>query len=349
MLFEDLAFELLADVYLACDSITDVLNLSLTCHRLRNVYTSSRKLRILESACDTEFGPFEDAVQVVTHNASQPVHILRRVPLSMALIKQVIIVGRVAKRWESDIYPFKKWKDNYEDRRMLTNHERWRVRRAIYRIWLYTAAFHNNLHTRFTRNRPMLVQARARLLHNWSDAELAEIEDVRRIMRDVLSHNICPDNGTIQRKFRKRFPEHNHQLMFNVHLNYPPPPSAALQQYHSHHARQQSCQDWRHNKYRPSAWHEPGLEGWGDAVQHYYIVEDMLKLDPCQILWLKDNAPFKSQVERYVKGLGDWFDNNGETFGQTLEHVLHARGTEQEEFWTSVDTGSVDVVGAYEE
>ncbi len=52
----------------------------------------------------------------------------------------------------------------------------------------------------------------------------------------------------------------------------------------------------------------------------------MLKLDPAQILWLRQNTFSKGQVEAFVKGLGDWFENNGETFGQTLEFVVGERG-----------------------
>lgn len=343
MLFEDLPSELLGEVYTSCGSVADVVNLSLTCRRLRGVFNSSRKLHILQSACDANYGPMEDAVQLVTHNASQPTHIIRCVPLSEALLKQVIDVGRVAKQWE-DIYPFKKWKDTFEERRLLTNSERRRFRRALYRLWLYGSAYHNIAFPRYSRSQPLVNQRRALLLHNWSNAELAEIEDVRRILRDVLRHNICPSNGTIQRKFRKRFPDTNHQLLFNVHLNYPPPPSAAMQQLSIYHHRQMPSREHAYGKYQPSAWHEPGLEGWGDDVQHYYIVEDMLKLDPRQILWLKDNAPLKSQVERYVKGMGEWFDNNGETFGQTLESVLYARGEDVEEFKLDLDDLVLGVV-----
>ena len=57
----------------------------------------------------------------------------------------------------------------------------------------------------------------------------------------------------------------------------------------------------------------------------------MLKLDPGQIIWLKENAPLKGMVEAYVKGLGEWFENNGETFGQTLDWVLNARGVDEDD------------------
>lgn len=336
MLFEDLPSELLGEVYLSCSSISDVTNLSFTCKRLKGVFHSSRKLKILQSACEADYGPFEDAVQLVTHNASQSSYVMRSVPLSFPLLEQVVDVGRVAKRWE-DIYPFKKWKDVYEERRLLTITERRRFRRALYRLWLYTSAYHTPAYSRYTRNSPLVIRDRAQLLHNWSNDELAEIEDVRRILRDVLRHNICPSNGTIQRKFRKRFPDTNHQLLFNVHLNYPPPPSASMQQHSIYHHRQQAHQDYSYSKYRATAWHEPGLEGWGDDVQHYYIVEDMLKLNPGQILWLRDNARLKSEVERYVRSMGEWFNNNGETFGQTMEYVLKARGEDVDEFMLDLE------------
>ena len=69
----------------------------------------------------------------------------------------------------------------------------------------------------------------------------------------------------------------------------------------------------------------------------------MLKLDPEQIMWLKENAPLKGQVEMYVKGLGDWFENNGETWGQTLEWVLDERGEDAREILGAVADGDLGV------
>lgn len=102
--------------------------------------------------------------------------------------------------------------------------------------------------------------------------------------------------------------------------------------------------DYKHyNKYRPTAHHDPGYEGWGDDINHYYVVEDMLKLNPQQILWLKNNAPSKYQVEAYVKQLGDWFENNGETFEQTLDVVLAQRGVDVGGFRNAVADGEIGI------
>ncbi|KAF4543505.1 F-box domain cyclin-containing protein [Lasiodiplodia theobromae] len=340
MLLEFLATELVAQVYFHLTSVNDVLALSATCHRFRGIYLSSRKIPILEHAAEEQYGPLLDVTQLLTHNSSQPAHLIRTVPLSIAFIKQIVHVGRVAERW-ADLYPFKKWKYNFENRRLLSEAERRRVRRALYRLWLYARAFYNRAHPRETRmSRPVLLE-RAALLHNWSTWELAEMADVHAVLRDVVHGNVCPSNGTIARRFKKRFPDKDqNQLLFNIHLNYPPPVTNpfsspfhsspnALSNYYQHVGPHDNR--LHYSKYTATAYHEPGAEGWGDDIPHYYVVEDMMKLDPEQILWLKDNAPLKGQVEMFVRGIGDWFENNGETWSQTLQWVLNERGEDVDE------------------
>lgn len=95
--------------------------------------------------------------------------------------------------------------------------------------------------------------------------------------------------------------------------------------------------------------HEVGAEGWGDDIPHYYVVEDYLKLDPEQILWLKEHAPLKGMVEAYVRTLGEnsdgsnWFTNNGETWVQTLEWVLDERGEDIGEFMGAIADGGLGI------
>ncbi|OCK82810.1 hypothetical protein K432DRAFT_415071 [Lepidopterella palustris CBS 459.81] len=355
MQFDHLATELVTHVFLSCNSVSDVLALSSTCHRFRQIYNSSQKLVILEHAAEANYGPLEDLTQLLTHNASQPAHLLRAVPFSTALLKQITHTGRVAEKW-CDIYPFKKWKQNFEHRRLLTTEERYRLRRALYRLWLYTRAFHNRQHPRETRAAKLVIQKRAELLHNWSTLELAEIADVHAVLREVLHSNVCPSNGTIARKFKKRFPDNEHHS-FNIHLNYPPTPppcpapSLFNSQYHStpnvlsNHFHTTSAFNSRYSltKYSATSYHESGAEGWGDDIPHYYVVEDMLKLDPEQIMWLKENAPFKGHVEMFVRGIGDWFENNGETWVQTLEWVLTERGEDVVEVLGGVADGELGI------
>ena len=86
------------------------------------------------------------------------------------------------------------------------------------------------------------------------------------------------------------------------------------------------------------------VEGWGDEITQYYVVEDMLKLDPGQLMHLFEcvvghvrptNGVFvhhdhlngsKGMVEQFVAGLGDWFENNGETLVETVGAVVRDRG-----------------------
>jgi hypothetical protein len=351
MLFEDLATELVVQIFFSCTSVTDVTALSSTCHRFRNIYSSSQKLHILEKAAEAQFGPLRDLNQLLTHNASQPAHIVRSIPFSFALLKQIVQHGRVAEKW-CDIYPFKKWKYNFESRRLLTNEEQYNLRRAIYRLWLYSRAFHNRENPRELRATRLILLKRAALLHNWSTWELGEIADVHLVLREVVQSSICPSNGTIARKFKKRHPNNEHSLLFNIHLNYPPTAPQAYNPYTTNplstqfHNTPTYASRYAASKYSLHPSHEVGAEGWGDDIPHYYHVEDLLKLDPSQVLWLKENAPMKSMVEAYVRSLcpeNDWFTNNGETWMQTLEFVLDERGQDIAEFMGAIADGELGI------
>ncbi|KAI1932387.1 hypothetical protein LOZ58_000787 [Ophidiomyces ophidiicola] len=364
MAFEFLATELVLHVFYSCDSIADVFNLSQTCRRFYAIFNASQRLPILANAAEAEYGPTHEIIQLVTQNASQPAHNIRNANMSLSLLKQILQVGRVAKKWE-EIYPIKKWKVDYENRRVLDRLERFHLRRAIYRLWLYSRAFHSPSFPRTSRSVPLVIRERAELLHNWSSNELAEMEDVRLIMRDVVQHHICPSNGTIQRKFHKRFPDSTNSLLFNIHLNYHPSLSSRVYSNdhttseplffnaRSSHEKQAIDQNPAllnkyATKFRSDLYHEPGLQGWGDEIPHYYIVEDMLKLDPSQILWLRENTLLKEQVERYVESIGEWFENNGETFAQTLDWVINERGEDAVAFREAVVGGDLGIAGVVE-
>ncbi|KAI9714791.1 MAG: hypothetical protein M1820_000080 [Bogoriella megaspora] len=421
----ELAPELLTQIFLCCGDVRSVLTLSSTCQRLHSVANlPSKKLPILASAVDAQYGPLDSITQLLTYNKSQPAHKHRSVPISLALLKQAVDVGRVAAEWEA-LYPFKKWKEDYVNRRFITPMEKRKLRRALYRIWLFSAAFHNSSHPRDMRLVKPVIEARAALLHNFNNLELAEMLDIHNVLRDVVGSNICPSNGAVARRFKKRMPDGSHPLIFgwgsgvnvNIHVNYPVPAPTANSSmlnpsddngldsmFHSHLIRMNSLQtsdppfrsQFPHpqysnlgrpsprttDRYRPSALHDPASEAWGDAIAHYYVVEDMLKLHPGQVLYLKKHAPLKQDVLTSVRswaawgdtmsatqdlgaiaaagvgvetgaGLGwdipcrgaaDWFDNNGETFVQTLEWVLGERGETLAEMLGAVEGREVGVV-----
>ncbi|KAF2669470.1 hypothetical protein BT63DRAFT_261765 [Microthyrium microscopicum] len=338
---EYLASELLIQIFDHVGQVQDVLNLGATCHRLHDVQTSSRQLYFLQDAAERQYGPLDDAFQLLTQNDSQEAHIQRPIKVSLALLKQVVHVGRVAETW-ADTYPFKKWKDDYTNRRLLSLDERFKVRRAIYRLWLYTRAFHTPSHPRESRLYPSAMRARSALLHIWPTDELAEIADVRGVIRDILASNVCPSNGAVTRKFVNRHGDDAaRQLVFNltnIHLTFPPP-APPCPPNTGHFAQPPKSELFEHSPTfrasttRTKALHlgrygglDAGNEGWGDSMGHYYVVEDMLKLDPERILWLKERKMGRAQVVEYIRGLGDWFENYGDTWGETLEYVLAERG-----------------------
>jgi len=159
--------ELLSQIYNSLSTISDVLNLSLTSHHFHYHLRSSNRLPILFAAAERELGPLEDIAQLLTYNTSQPAHIRRKPQQSATLLRQMIRVGDVAKKIE-ELYPSRRWTHNFLERRILTGDETWRLRRAIYRYWLYCEAFQNRNYTRSTRQIPQIVEERAQLLRSWT-------------------------------------------------------------------------------------------------------------------------------------------------------------------------------------
>ena len=95
------------------------------------------------------------------------------------------------------------------------------------------------------------------------------------------------------------------------------------------------------------------MTGWGDEIAQYEIVQAMLKLNPAQIMSLYDYAVTRFHVETYVSNVigDDWFWNNGQTFLDTWNLVLVARGLDpyalREDImqgWSGVATNERDEV-----
>lgn len=164
--------------------------------------------------------------------------------------------------------------------------------------------------------------------------------DLNGIFRDVVETHICPSNALVMRRHKARFPDDPYPMRLQAS-----PHSLGLQQayFHTTHQVSKLLARSRQDSY--------GFEGWGDEIAHYYVLEDMLKLDPGQLMWLFNElmgstganetnnaylvngscAGGKTIVERFVANLGvEWFENNGETFVETAELVVGDRGEELE-------------------
>ena len=340
MQFTDLPNELVLHIYQSCEDIPSVLNLATTCRHFRKVLSPSQCLPTLFLAAEAQFGPLSSAIALVTHNTSQPAHLLRSAPAhSRALLTRLLDVGRVANKW-AYLYPSQKWRGPQScSRRLLTSLECHRLRRACYRLWLYSLAFHTPLHPRTTRLSPPVIRSRAALLRSWPTDHLTEMLDLYAIFRDVIQMHICPSNALVMRRHKARFPDEAYTMRLQASHH---PPGFPQAYFHTTPHVSKLLARSRQAGYGFG-------EGWGDEIAHYYVVEDMLKLDPGQLMWLFNeltgnieasltSAAFldsggygggKTVVETFIADLGgEWFENNGETFVETAGLVLGDRGEE---------------------
>lgn len=361
MHFSDLANELVLHVFQSCVSITDVLNLASTCHHFHAILNSSHRLPILYQAAEAQLGPLDDAIRLVTHNQSQAVHLPRQPPpQSFPLLQRLLEVGHTANQWTA-LYPSQKWRgEDSASRRSLSSLEQHCLRRACYRIWLYTSAFHTPLYPRTSRLSPQTIRSRAALLRPWPSHQLAEILDLHTIFRQLLHSHICPSNGTVIRRHKHRYPDDPFPLVSIT------APGTYRRQHMLFHQTNFHCTPHMSNllpsKYRSNQ-HGTSIEGWGDEIAHYYVVEDMLKLGPGQLMYLFETITIshgsaaaynagcssKGLVESYVAGLGDWFENNGETISETVGFVVGERGRDVCDLKNAIEEGREGIARRTEE
>lgn len=354
----DLANEILIHIFHSLSSIPDCLALAATNGHFRSLLASSHRLPILYDAAEAQYGPLGDAIRLVTHNTSQAPHIPRPLPpQSFALLQQIIEAGRVANKW-ADIYPCQKWRgEDSVCRRFLSDAERYKLRRACYRMWIYTLAFHNPANPRSSRSFPPVLRTRAALLRPWSGDQLAEIIDLQGIFRQVLQTVICPSNSAVIRHHKARHPNDPFPLFALTQ-----PEKWAREHALFQHRTHFHCTPHVSNLLTPDKLvngYGVAIEGWGDEISHYYVVEDMLKLDPGQMIYLHEqitetlgaaaafNAGWSSKglVESFVAGLGgEWFENNGETMAETVGYVVGERGGDGLELRAGVEDGLCGIV-----
>ena len=170
---------------------------------------------------------------------------------------------------------------------------------------------------------------------------MIEIEDLRTILEDVVSNDICPTNGATERSIYELCDfidvRHNHlRTNFRSWNSWPPDQytnhsfaqartlTASL--FHSHHA---GLDDKSRQDLPVSQRRKLEMTGWGDEISQYYVVQSMMKLSPAQIIHMQERAVTKLDVETYVLDQcdgGEWFWDNGQTFLDTWSLLLYKRG-----------------------
>ena len=346
MAMDALAPELLIHIFKSLHSAADIINLSLTCRYFNSLLPKSQKLALFFHTVDQEMGPVEEAIQLLTQNDQQALHIPRNPPLSFALLAQVTTVGRVAQRFVS-LYPLHKWTyENSENRRMLQHDEARRLRRAVYRFWSHCQALHS--HTLYRTSRPGSVNSeRLQLLRSWSTAELLELEDFRGILEQLLASEICPTDGDVfsrhpQTKSVYSFPFKRDTLLDPVKS------SIYAEVFHtSGHETSEPTQDSRLSTQERRF---KCMQGWGSDLENFYVVQAFLKLTPAQLLWLLDHAVYKSDVEQFVESqtMDLCFLESGSMLFHEWVTVLHQRGVDVQQVRDSIWEGEAGIVRAQE-
>lgn len=183
---------------------------------------------------------------------------------------------------------------------------------------------------------PSLVSERCQLLRTWSSAELLEIEDVRGILEAMVA-NLCPTNGDV---FWRRGGEPSHKLS----ISYTSRVGTILDTNLFHDSRADTMLEESSGKLASEV-REQTMDGWGDEIEQYHVLNDLLKLTPMQVMQLYDTALTKWDIHYFVdeKVGGQWFWNNGESMLHTWILVMHGRGLPVEELREKVFCGVAGV------
>jgi len=333
MSLQDLPTELVLNIFRHCTSISSAINLSLTCRRYYHLLRTSQKIPVLFAIAERVWGPLEDIHQLLTYNSAQPIHTKRMPVLSFALLVQVSRIGRVA-TWYEEMYPQLRWDgERAHLRRSLTPAEAYALRRAIYRIWLYSVAFHNSSASRTMRLNPSVVSERCQLLRTWSSPELLEMEDVRGIL-ETMASDFCPTDGEV---YWRRGSEPLSK--YSVGSRAETLDSSLFHDFRAETMLQAA-------RMKPvSEYREQMMEGWGDEIEQYHVLNDVLKLTPVHVMQLYETALTKQDVQRFIeeKVGAQWFWNNGESMLHTWILVMHGRGIHVQEMREKVLYGMAGV------
>ncbi len=317
---QGLPVELIQKIYHECSDIQSVVNLSAISRRYRAAYVGSQKLLIIENVLENQFGPLHDAIQVVTYNDSQPVHVPRRPAMSMALAQQVAAIGYVAKKWES-IYPLLRWRVHTEHRRTLRAHESYRFRRAMYRMWLYSKAFHNSSYLELQRTlpRPCSGDRRTVFMRRFDDDEITEITELNDILHDMIHNDLCPSNTIIQQRYSQSFPGQA-PLYFGTYETYP-----------AHCGMDMLIRKVVLKRDLPT---DIVGEAWGTLELQEGVVRDILKLEPDQLLHFKDKLANKAERMSYLALMPESFHQRPSTLRYAVESVMAER-----DYWMGPNHG----------
>lgn len=255
--------------------IESICALSATCHLFHRAYASSQKLIIVEKVLETQFGPLHDVIQLVTLNSSELPHQTRDPCFSLALAKQIAKCGRTANRWVA-LYPMLRWRVKPENRRFLYQEERHRLRRAIYRLWTYNSAYTMDFE----------ASVGPRIMRQYPTRELREIDELRAVFRDTLTHDCCLSNSAVQLHYNQGHPTRD-LLYFGTYSSYGNDAMFAPDKLKGKSVRDAMA-----------------AESWGDDMSVGRKIMRLLYMTPDALLDFHDGCTCKTEREQFLEKIG---------------------------------------------
>jgi len=340
---QDLAPEIMVHVFESLSSVSDIISLSLTCRYFHELLPKSQRLALFFKALDQEMGPLDDILQLLTQNDNQMLHVRRSPPLSFALLTQAASVARVAEQFVH-LYPRFRWMDtDSASRRFLDDGEARRLRRAIYRLWSYTKAFHGRSSFRISRLDTTSTEERYQLLRSWSTDELHELEDLRYTLEKILAWEICPTDGEVY----SRFPSDSKPFHMSLQPRSFQPLVRGVPMFQDvFHSSRDKVSMVGQDKHSVQELRFQHMRGWGSDLENFYLIQAFLKLSPAEILWLLDNAVSKTDVETFVElqTHDPCFLESGSMLFHDWVTVLHARGVDVQQSREAIWDGKAGIV-----
>lgn len=337
---QNLAPELLVHIFESLSSVADIVSLSLACRYFHDLLPKSQKLVLFFSAVDQEMGPVDDIVQLLTQNDNQMLHVPRSPSLSFTLLSQATAVARVAQRFVS-LYPEFRWLEaETASRRLLDPLEARRLRRAVYRFWIYAKVYQSHSF-RISHLGMNATSELLQLLRTWSTNELFELEDFRCTLEQILVMEICPTDGEVY----SRVPDDSQSYHLSLQHPHLRPYTAPMQTYGDLFYSSRAL-DLEQNKPSMQELRFRHMQGWGSDLQNFYLVQSFLKFTPAQILWLFENAVCRADVERFIEQQthDTCFFESGSSLFQNWVTVLHARGVDVQQAREAIWDGKAGIV-----
>lgn len=270
-----LPLEIIQLIFGFLPDIESIFALSATCRLFHQAYASSQKLIVVNKVLETQFGPLHDVIQLVTLNSSELPHHTRDPNFSLALAKQIVKCGRTANRWIA-LYPMLRWRVKTENRRFLDQEERHRLRRAIYRLWMY-----NSAHTMEFES-----SVGPRILRQYPTRELREIDELRAVFRDTLTHDCCLSNSAVQLHYNQGHVTRD-LLYFGTYSSYDNDAMLAPDKLKGKSVRDAMA-----------------AESWGDDMSVGRKIMRLLYMTPDALLDFHEGCTCKTEREQFLDNIG---------------------------------------------